>query len=85
MTLFSGSPSGTRVTAAMATCTQSKSLASLIIQWNNQKAAQYLAVAMAGLIVLFATLHWSRFIYNRYGPKRARNSKVLNATVMVSR
>lgn len=56
-----------------------------VAQANDQKAAQYFAIAMAGLIVLFSTLHWSRIIYNRCAPKRVRNTYIINALVMVSR
>jgi hypothetical protein len=34
-----------------------------IVQANNQKAAQYFAITIAGLIVIVSALHWSRLMH----------------------
>lgn len=42
---------------------QAQKLSTTFAQANDQKAAQYFAIAMGGLIVIFSTLHWSRVMY----------------------
>lgn len=38
-------------------------LSMAIAQAKNQKAAQYFAVSMAGVIIVFSVLHWTRLMY----------------------
>jgi hypothetical protein len=81
----SDSPGWTPAAIREATETQSRKRSAAIAQVNDQKAAQYFAVAVAGLIALFTILHWSRLIYSRYVSKKLKDSKIIKAQSMVAR
>jgi hypothetical protein len=69
----------TAVAAAAAVAAAKKAVLATIAkeQMLDQQAAEHFAMAMAGLIILFTTFHWSRFLYSRYTSKGVRGSKVM--------
>jgi hypothetical protein len=81
------SKNATAVAAAAAAAAAKKAVLATIAkeQMLDQQAACYFAMAMAGLIILFTTFHWSRFLYSRYASKRVRESKVMRAQVAIAR
>jgi hypothetical protein len=79
------SPGWTPTAIREATETQTQKLSAAIVQINDQKAAQYFAVAVAGLIALFTVLHWSRLIYRHYVSKKLKDSKIIKAQSMIAR
>jgi hypothetical protein len=76
---------GTNSTAAAAAAKKAMQIKMAIAQANDQTAAKWFAVAMAGLILLFTVFHWSRFLYSRYASKRSRESEITNAIVTLAR
>jgi len=81
-------PSSKNATAVAAAAAAAKKAILATIakeQMLDQQAACYFAMAMAGLIMLFTTFHWSRFLYSRYASKRVRESKVMKAQVAIAR
>lgn len=43
--------------------------AKVLRQLNNERVAKYFAAAMTGIIALFTIVHWSAFLWRRYGSK----------------
>lgn len=80
-----GTHVGTQAVTSASTKGKALQIAIAIAQVNDQKAAQYFAVAMAGLVVLFSTHHWSRYIYNRYASKRVGDAHMIKRPAMVAR
>jgi hypothetical protein len=66
-------------TAATATATaKAKTAAAKAMrQKNNENTAKFLALGMAGIIVVFVIFHWTRMFYKHYGTRQSRSSSVL--------
>jgi hypothetical protein len=81
------SKNATAVAAAAAAAAAKKALLATIAkeQMLDQQAAEHFAMAMAGLIILFTTFRWSRFLYSRYASKGVRGSKVMKVQVAIAR
>jgi hypothetical protein len=54
-----------------------ENISTVIAQENDQRAVQYFAIAMAGLIVLFSAFHWSQLIYAKYASKNMKGPKII--------
>ena len=82
-----GTKNATAVAAAAAEAAAKKAELAAIAkeQMLDQQAAEHFAMAMAGLIILFTTFHWSRFLYSRYASKGVRGSKVMKIQVAIAR
>jgi hypothetical protein len=81
-------PSSKNATAVAAAAAAAKKAVLATIakeQMLDQQAAEHFAMAMAGLIILFTTFHWSRFLYSRYASKGVRGSKIMKAQVAIAR
>ncbi|KAH7386341.1 ferric reductase NAD binding domain-containing protein [Cadophora sp. MPI-SDFR-AT-0126] len=51
----------------------------------SEEALEHYAIALAGVIILFTTFHWSRFLYSRYASKRVRKLGAMKVQVSVAR
>jgi hypothetical protein len=74
-------------TAATATATaKAKTAAAKAMrQKNNENAAKFLTLGMAGIIVVFVVFHWTRMFYKHCGTRQSRSSSVLEFPIAFTR
>jgi len=59
--------------------------AKVLRQKNNENTAKFLALGVAGIMILFVIFHWTHIFYNRYGTRQTRSSSVLRFPTAVTR
>jgi hypothetical protein len=54
-------------------------------QNNNENAAKFLALSMAGIMILFIISHWTRISYKYYEARRHRGAPALRYPIALTR
>jgi hypothetical protein len=70
---------------AAAVAKEKATAAKVLRQKNNENTAKFLALGMAGIVILFIIFHWIRIFYNRYGTRQRSSSIALKLPVAFAR
>jgi hypothetical protein len=74
---------------ATASAAQAKAkaaaLSKILRQRNNENAAKFFAVGMAGMMGLFITFYWTRVLFKGFERKSGKNLTFLKAPIAVTR
>jgi hypothetical protein len=62
-----------------------KAAATVLRQHNNENAAKFLALGMAGIMILFIISHWIHISYKYYGARRHRGAAALRYPIALTR
>jgi hypothetical protein len=78
-----GGSSTAKPAASIAAAKQAAKMA--LAEHHNQQISRYYFVAMGGLVLIFAVLHWTRFTYSRYASDGTRKSALMKCQIAISR
>jgi hypothetical protein len=70
---------------AAAAALKKQMTARALAHYHNKRATQYFGIAMAGFIILFSIVYWTRLIYSRYVPKSVKESSLMRGQVTAAR